>query len=80
MSDADDKPQLPYIDPQAAAGRRRQPGPAADDEESGEEPVKLGWSDIFAMIIAAYQVLLPMVLVIIGAMLVVYLLFVLLFH
>lgn len=52
--------------------RSSDPGPDADEEE---ELPKLGWSDTFAMIIAAYQVLLPMLLLMIGVMVAAYLLF-----
>lgn len=45
-------------------------------EEETEEEIKFTWSDTFAMIIAAYQVLLPMLALMIGAMVLVYLAFV----
>lgn len=46
-----------------------------DLDEKGEALPKLGWKDTFAMIIAAYQILLPIVGGMLGALLLVYLLF-----
>jgi hypothetical protein len=43
-------------------------------DDQGETP-QIGWKDTFAMIIAAYQILLPMLFAIIGALLVAYLIF-----
>lgn len=53
-----------------------------EDEELPEEEElpKLGWKDTVALIIAAYQVLFPMLLAMGGALLVVYLLFRWYFH
>jgi len=56
--------------------RKSDPGP--DDNEQEDLP-KLTWTDTFAMIIAAYQVLLPMLLLMIGVMVAAYLLFRLMF-
>ncbi len=50
-----------------AAAQREQP--------EDEELPKFSWSDTFAMIIAAYQVLLPMILAMIGVILAAYFLF-----
>lgn len=47
--------------------------------EDEEEMPKFTWSDTFAMIIAAYQVLLPMLLAMIGVMIAAYFLFQLIF-
>lgn len=52
---------------------RSDPDPVAEDE------VKFSWSDTLAMIIAAYQVVLPMLLAMIGVMVLAYLLFRLIF-
>lgn len=64
--------------------RERKPLAPADDEPSGdtqeEEMPKFSWSDIFAMIIAAYQVLFPMLLIMLAAMGGGYLLFRLMFR
>lgn len=57
-------------DRQAAAPARSQA-----PEENEEPPPKFDWRDIFAMIIAAYQILFPMLLIMIGALLVTYLIF-----
>lgn len=48
---------------------------AARGEGGDEEPVRFSWSDTFAMIIAAYQVLFPVVLAMIGVLLLVYFFF-----
>lgn len=45
------------------------------DEDEDEEMPKFTWSDTLAMIIAAYQVLLPMFFAMIGTILVAYFLF-----
>ena len=64
------------------AEQRRYPGmpPREEPAETGEEEIRLGWSDILAMIIATYQILLPVVGVIIVVLIGVYFLFRLLFH
>lgn len=49
------------------------------DGEDGEEPVHFGWTDVLAMIIAAYQIILPILAVFLGVVGLVYLLFRLLF-
>ncbi|HYG58864.1 MAG TPA: hypothetical protein VD902_12470 [Symbiobacteriaceae bacterium] len=51
--------------------------PAAEKPpgDTEEEMPKFGWSDIFAMTIAAYQVLFPMLLIMVGAMVGGYLIF-----
>jgi hypothetical protein len=54
---------------------QRTEGNAQVKELDDEEPLQASWKDTFAMIIAAYQVLLPIVLAIVGTMGVVYLLF-----
>lgn len=51
--------------------KRTQPS----DELPEEEPIKFTWSDTLAMIIAAYQVLFPMLLVMVGVLFLFYLLF-----
>lgn len=51
------------------------PSPVDDEDELP----KFTWSDTFAMIIAAYQVLLPMLLAMIGVMIAAYFLFRLIF-
>lgn len=48
---------------------------AEREEPVDEELPKFSWSDTFAMIIAAYQVLLPMLLAMIGVIVMAYLLF-----
>lgn len=58
--------------------RRSDPGPGPDFDDEDDLP-KFSWSDTFAMIIAAYQVLLPMLLAMVGVMLAAYFLFQLLF-
>lgn len=58
--------------------RRQGSAPPQWDEgghESEDEPVQLGWKDTFALIIAAYQVLFPMLLIMGGALFVAYLVF-----
>jgi len=50
-----------------------------DFDADEEEMPKFTWSDTFAMIIAAYQVLLPMLLAMIGVMIAAYFLFRLIF-
>jgi hypothetical protein len=37
-------------------------------QEMDDEPARLTWGETFAMIIAAYQVLLPVMLVVLGVM------------
>lgn len=54
--------------------------PAADTRDDEEEMPKFSWTDIFAMIIAAYQVLFPMLLIMLAAMGGGYLLFRLMFR
>jgi len=46
--------------------------PAAGDED--EKQVNFGWKDIIALTIAAYEVILPIVLLFIGGLALVYLL------
>lgn len=49
---------------------------AEEEFEAREEEIpRFSWSETFAMIIAAYQVLLPILLAMIGVLLFVYLLF-----
>lgn len=59
--------------------RERQAAPDADGESGGtdeeEELPKFGWKDVLAMSIAAYQIIFPILLALIGAMLLVWLLF-----
>lgn len=44
-------------------------------EDGGEEKVpKMGWADILALTIAAYQLILPVLAALVGAVVVVYLL------
>lgn len=50
-------------------------GQAEDRDDDDDEIPHFGWSDTFAMIIAAYQVLMPIVLAMIGVMILAYLLF-----
>lgn len=59
-----------------AARRSKDPqeGPA-DDHDEDEELPQFSWSDTFAMIIAAYQVLMPMVLAMAGVLVLSYFLF-----
>ncbi len=47
----------------------------AQGEEDEEKPPELGWKDILALTIAAYQVLFPMVLAMGAALFLAYLLF-----
>ncbi|HLO04895.1 MAG TPA: hypothetical protein VK191_17440 [Symbiobacteriaceae bacterium] len=58
---------------------QRTEGGAQAHELDDEEPPRLSWGETFAMVIAAYQVLLPPLLAIVGAMGVIYLLFVYVF-
>lgn len=53
-------------------------GAQADETKAGgdAEEHKFTWTDTFAMIIAAYQVLLPMLLAMVGALVLVYLAFI----
>ena len=65
--------------------RERKPLAPGEEQASGsrddeEDMPKFGWTDIFAMIIAAYQVLFPMLLIMLAAMGGGYLLFKLLFR
>jgi len=53
--------------------RRRAKQQAVDGGE--EEPIRFSWTDTLAMIIAAYQVLLPVVLAMIAVLLLVYFFF-----
>lgn len=58
----------------ALRSRAADPGPAAD--AGGEEDLpRFGWSDVLAMTIAAYQIIMPIVLLFIGVVVLVYLLF-----
>lgn len=85
---AGEKPRPPAIDLEEVRRRRaleeqrRYPSALSRDPEPdpGAEDIHFGWKDILAMIIAAYQILLPMLAAIIGALLVVYFLFRFLFH
>lgn len=54
----------------AEEARRRQADPDQD-----EDLPRYGWSDVLAMVIAAYQVIMPVVLLFIGAVVLVYLFF-----
>jgi hypothetical protein len=55
---------------------RRQAGLDEDDAALDEEELpKLGWRDTLAMIIAAYQVLFPIILAMFGTLAIAYLLF-----
>lgn len=48
---------------------RAQRGAGSDPaQDLDEEPTRLTWGETFAMIIAAYQVLLPVMLVVLGVM------------
>lgn len=70
------EPRYDMKQPDELAQRRlkRTARPDADpDEEGATDEIKFTWSDTFAMIIAAYQVLLPMLGLMIGAMILVYL-------
>lgn len=69
--------QPPYEDELARRRAvRRQARESSQEMPGGDEELpQMGWSDVFAMVIAAYQVLLPVVLGLIGAILVTYLLF-----
>ncbi|HEY3367748.1 MAG TPA: hypothetical protein VGK74_22040 [Symbiobacteriaceae bacterium] len=58
--------------------RNRETDERGDDE--GDDMPRLGWRDVVALIIAAYQVLLPILGAMIAVLLAVYLLFRLLFH
>lgn len=86
---ADDKPRGTYIDLEEARRKRAQeaevrryPGvpPREEPPEKGDEEIHFSWQDILAMIIATYQILLPIVGIIIVALLGVYFIFRLLFH
>lgn len=45
---------------------------SADEEDA---PPKFDWKDILAMVIAAYQILFPILVIMVGAMVVAYLIF-----
>jgi len=61
--------------------RRRASRHQGDGEGQPEEPLpEMGWKDIVAMTIAAYQILLPILLIIFAALGVVWLLFRFVFH
>lgn len=65
-------------DPQRDEAARRLAGrPVAGEDEMGRaKPLpRLGWRDILAMIIAAYQVLLPIMLIMFGTLVFAFLLF-----
>jgi hypothetical protein len=68
-----------YEDELARRRRLRDRQTAADEvSETGgddEEMPKFGWKDILAMCIAAYQLLFPILLALIGAMLLTWLIF-----
>ncbi|MBP2017746.1 Flp pilus assembly protein TadB [Symbiobacterium terraclitae] len=66
-----------YSDHDELARRR---AARAGQETQKEELPRFTWTDTLAMIIAAYQVLLPVVLVMIGVLLAVYFLFRWAFH
>lgn len=54
---------------------------AREREADGDDDTpRFTWTDTLAMIIAAYQVLMPIVLLMIGVLLVVYLVFRVFFH
>lgn len=68
-----------YEDELARRRRLRDRQAAAEEDagaadEDGEIP-KFGWKDILAMCIAAYQIIFPILLALIGAMLLVWLFF-----
>lgn len=54
--------------------------PRRPDEPPEEAELKPDWKDVFAMTIAAYQVLFPVLLALVGAMLAMYLLVTLVFR
>lgn len=58
--------QGPFID-ELAARRRHSAGP--DEEPQEQEPIRGEWRDVLAMVIISYQVIMPYLLVMIGAML-----------
>lgn len=57
---------------------RRSDPPLASGED--DEPPRLTWSETWAMIIAAYQVVMPMVLISIAVVVAAYYLFMFIFH
>ncbi|MFZ5814566.1 MAG: hypothetical protein ACOY93_04625 [Bacillota bacterium] len=58
------------------AARRAKEWQGESEREGDEEEIpQFGWSDTLAMIIAAYQVLMPMVLAMAGILILVYFLF-----
>ena len=50
------------------------------EADGDDDTLRFTWTDPLAMIIAAYQVLMPIVLLMIGVLLVVYLVFRVFFH
>ena len=70
-----------YEDELARRRRLRERQAAAEEggesqgEGSGEETPHFGWKDILAMCIAAYQIIFPILLALIAAMILAYLLF-----
>lgn len=77
MQDQRERDELARRRQMREQGRISEGTPSPGDEE--EEMPKFTWSDTFAMIIAAYQVLLPMLLAMIGVMIAAYFLFRLIF-
>jgi|GEM_PF-2891641 len=57
------------------ANRRGKEGEPELDRAEEEETPTLSWSDTFAMVIAAYQVLMPMLLAMAGVMVAAFFLF-----
>jgi len=80
MQDQKERDELARRRQMREQGRKDDNDPTSGDDDQENEMPKFTWSDTFAMIIAAYQVLLPMLLAMIGVMIGAYFLFRLLFH
>ncbi|MCL5677223.1 MAG: hypothetical protein M1602_05050 [Firmicutes bacterium] len=61
---------------------KARPGAPQDyeDDLENDRPIELGWMDVFAFIIAAFQILFPILFLFFGVLIVVYFIFRLLFH
>jgi hypothetical protein len=65
---------------QEPAEAERVAPPASAQPEDDDELPHFGWKDILAMCIAAYQIIFPILLLLVGVMFVAFLLFRLYFH
>lgn len=72
-------PQSPFQDElsrrRALKDRQQVPGQQPADQDDEDEIHHFSWSEIFAMIVAAYQVMLPILLLFLGVIAGLFLLF-----